>query len=42
MMLFQFLGKEYDRILEVYFCCTYEDKTFRPAALDIAVILQDI
>lgn len=36
------LGEEYAHILEVYYCCTYEDKKLRPTAVDLMVILEDI
>ncbi|XP_066260841.1 lymphokine-activated killer T-cell-originated protein kinase [Euwallacea similis] len=36
------LGEEYKLILEIYYCCTDEDKKNRPPALDLAVLFHDI
>ncbi|KAL1498261.1 hypothetical protein ABEB36_009086 [Hypothenemus hampei] len=36
------LGKEYNWILEIYYCCTRKIKTERPTAIQLTEILQEI
>jgi len=36
------LGHEFTNILEVYFCCTQENKNLRPSAVDLSVLVEGI
>lgn len=36
------LGDEYKYVLELFYCCTSQDKAERPTASELTAILQDI